>query len=165
MTSLVWATWSPQSAAIWGMIACQMQTSTNTVIDIIMYTSWQQPNNQPADWVIANTHCSTGRRSIDCVVSGGVNWTDRHYSSDTVTGGDGVTWIITNHSRYCFRQRPTDPRQTESNYRERRTYDSPSRSHINNTRQSQTTDFAQKWTMCCMPWYARLSQTDRNRTT
>ena len=45
MTSLVWASCRPQSAAIWGMMACQMQTNTRTVIDIIMYTSYTQPSD------------------------------------------------------------------------------------------------------------------------
>ena len=37
--SLVRASSRPQSAAIFGMIACQIHTSTSTVIDVIMYTS------------------------------------------------------------------------------------------------------------------------------
>ena len=40
MMSLVCASSRPQSAAIWGMMACQIHTNTSIVIDIIMYTSY-----------------------------------------------------------------------------------------------------------------------------
>jgi len=74
MTSLVWARCRPQSAAIWGIMACQMQTNTSIVIDIIMYTSYNDKHNKTATgrrylWFSCLRHPTVSAKDCPCAAA------------------------------------------------------------------------------------------------